>query len=141
MNKLTLLRRWTWELPQSLLGAILIPFYNKKRLRTISYGNQEVYIYDGFPGGISLGYYTLVDYNRTDWDLNIGRMKLSQSIKHESGHGVQSKWSGPFYLIIFGLPSAIHNLICRYKESRNLPYNYYSFWVEKLADKLGGVER
>lgn len=41
MNTLTLLRRWTWELPQSLLGAILLPFYESTRLKTIEYNNQK----------------------------------------------------------------------------------------------------
>lgn len=53
MNTLTLLRRWTWELPQSLLGAILLPFYESTRLKTIEYNNQKIYIYDKFPGGVS----------------------------------------------------------------------------------------
>lgn len=141
MNTLTLLRRWTWEFPQSLLGAILLPFYESTRLKTIEYNNQKIYIYDKFPGGVSLGYYTLIDYNRRDWNNNVIRLSLKTSIKHESGHGIQSKWSGPLYLLIFGLPSAIHNLICRYKRYKDIPYNYYDFWVEKLADKLGGVER
>lgn len=135
------LRRWTWELPQSLLGAILLSFYEKHRLKTIQYGDQEVYIYDGFPGGISLGYYSLVDYNRTDWDLNLGRMRLADNIKHESGHGVQSKWLGPIYLPTVGVLSGTHNIVCRIKELKGRIYNYYDFFVEKSADKLGKVNR
>lgn len=141
MKTLVKIRRWTWELPQSLLGAILIPFYEKKRLRTISYRDQEVYIYDGFPGGISLGYYTLVDYNRTYWNPELGRQRLSNSIKHEAGHGVQSATFGPLYLLGPGLLSLGHNILCRIKDKFGKKYDYYKFFVEKSADKLGGVLR
>lgn len=136
-----ILRRWTWELPQSLLGLILLPFYNRTKLTSFIYKDQRVYLYDKFPGGVSLGYYTLLDYNKRDWNNLIIRESLKKSVKHESGHGVQSKWLGPLYLLIVGLPSAIHNLICRYKRAHNIPYNYYEFFIEKQADKLGGVIR
>lgn len=98
MKTIIKIRRWTWEFPQSLLGAILLPFYNKTRLKTFTYKDQEVYIYDKFPGGISLGYYVLLDYNRYDWNNNNIRISLKNSIKHEAGHGIQSKWLGPLYL-------------------------------------------
>lgn len=141
MKILTKIRRWTWELPQSLLGAILLPFYEKTRLKTFEYRDQQVYIYDKFPGGISLGYYILLDYNRYDWDNGIIRINLKNSIKHESGHGVQSKRWGPLYLFTIGVLSGVHNLICRWKRARGIAYDYYKFFVEKSADKLGGVIR
>lgn len=135
------IRRWTWEFPQSLLGAILLPFYEKTRLKTFEYKDQKVYVYDKFPGGISLGYYVLIDYNRYDWNNGVIRVSLKNSVKHESGHGVQSKWSGPLYLFTFGLLSGIHNIVCRVKSRLNIDYNYYNFFVEKLADKFGSVKR
>lgn len=135
------IRRWTWEFPQSLLGAILLPFYEKTRLKTFKYRGQQVYIYDKFPGGISLGYYVLLDYNRYDWNNKTIRISLKNSIKHEAGHGVQSKWLGPLYLPTVGLLSGGHNIICRIKDYYNKSYDYYKFFVEKNADKLGGVER
>ena len=39
-------------------------FYEKTRLKTFRYKDHDVYIYDKFPGGISLGKYILLDYNR-----------------------------------------------------------------------------
>lgn len=131
MNILTKIRRWTWELPQSLLGLILISLYKKHFLRKELYKDQWVYLYKEFPGGISLGYYQLVKYGKG----------VSNNIKHEYGHSVQSKWLGPLYLPTVGILSVGHNLICRIKKSLNIPYNYYSFFVEKNADKLGGVVR
>lgn len=141
MKTIIKIRRWTWEFPQSLLGAILLPFYNRTRLKTFTYKDQEVYIYDKFPGGISLGYYVLLDYNRYDWNNNNIRISLKNSIKHEVGHGIQSKWLGPLYLPFVGLLSGLHNLNCRRKRKKGIPYDYYKFFVESWADKLGGVKR
>ena len=111
MKTIIKIRRWTWEFPQSLLGAI------------------------------SLGYYVLLDYNRYDWDNNNIRISLKNSIKHEAGHGIQSKWLGPLYLPFVGLLSGLHNLNCRRKRKKGIPYDYYKFFVEAWADKLGGVKR
>lgn len=141
MDNLVKLRRWTWELPQSLLGAILLLFYRKTELKVIEYNNQIVHIYDKFPGGISLGYYILVDYNRKDLNNNIVRQSLKNNIKHESGHGIQSKYLGPLYLPFIGILSGCHNIIHRIKRHYHKASNYYSFFTESWADKLGGVVR
>lgn len=136
----TTIRRWTWELPQSLLGFILKGFYKKTLLKVVEYGDQKVYIYDKFPGGISLGYYTLIDYNRKDVENGVTRMSFKKSIKHESGHGIQSKYLGPLYLPTVGILSASWNLVYRVL-SKFSNISYYWFFVEKSADKLGKVER
>lgn len=131
------IRQWTWEFPQTLLGFILTLIYNNP-IKVISYKEHKVYIYDEFPGGISLGKYILVDYNRTDLDLTVGRMKLTYNIKHEYGHGIQSKWFGWFYLPIPGLLSLSHNIICKIKRFYDIDYDYYKFFIEYWANKLGG---
>lgn len=141
MKALTRIRRWTWELPQSLLGLLLLPFYKKTLLKIFEYEEQKVYIYDKFPGGISLGYYILVDYNRKDWNNKLIRQSLKKSIRHESGHGIQSKWLGPFYLLTVGILSGVHNIICRIKNYYGIGYDYYKFFIERQADKLGKVKR
>lgn len=66
----------------------------------------------------------------------IKRFTSEKTIKHEEGHSIQSKYLGPSYLIIIGLPSLIGNIIDRYFE-----IDYYSLLWEKSADKLGGVKR
>jgi hypothetical protein len=141
MNILTKIRKWTWELPQSLLGLILLPIYKKTLLKSFEYKNQKVYIYDKFPGGISLGYYSLVDYNRKDYNDGTIRQSLKDSINHEYGHSIQSAYLGPLYLPVIGVLSGTHNIICRIKRYLNKKYNYYNFFVEREADILGGVIR
>lgn len=138
MKLLTKIRKWTWELPQTLIGACLIPFYKKSTLKIMELGDTKVYFSKKFPGGISLGYYVFIGWN--------GKTKLSSKsmqniIKHECfGHGTQSKWLGPLYLFIIGIPSIVWaglygSIIPRTKNG------YYKFYTEKSADKLGWVER
>ena len=133
------IRRWTWELPQTLVGASIALFHKEKPLRIIEYADQKVYLYDKFNGGISLGYYTHLDWNAKDHNNNVVREGLKKSVKHEAlGHGTQSKWLGPFYLLVVGLPSVIHcaiHILCDRK------WDYYSFPTEKWADNIAGIKR
>lgn len=139
MRKLVALRRWTWELPQTLIGAAITLFCKEKPLRVIEYGDQKVYLYDNFKGGISLGYYTHLDWNAKDHNNNIVREGLKKAIKHEAlGHGTQSKWLGPLYLPIMGFPSIIH---CAIHKMCGRKWNYYRFYTEKNADKLANIKR
>ena len=140
------IRYWTWELPQTLLGISLLMFYEKTRLKTFRYKDHDVYIYDKFPGGISLGKYILLDYNRWDYNNNIIRQSLKDSVKHEYGHTCDSAWQGPFYLLFTGLLSStwliVRRIINKYRAKKNLPLlNYYWFITERRADNLGSVIR
>ena len=59
--------------------------------------------------------------------------------KHELGHTKQSYILGWLYLIVIGIPSIIW---CEYFEEYRKKHNisYYSFYTEKWADKLAGIE-
>ncbi len=136
--------RWIWEFPQCLLGVILILVYKKTLMKKITYKDSTVYIYDKFPGGISLGQYIHVDFSKLNKNKEWARESLKQSVKHEYGHTHDSKWQGPLYLIITGLCSSgwllirrIHNKFC--EEGKK--WNYYWFFTERRADKFGEVER
>ncbi len=133
------IRRWTWELPQTLIGAAISLLHKEKPLRVIEYADQKVYLYDKFNGGISLGYYTHLDWNAKDHDDGVVRQGLKVAIKHEAkGHGTQSKWLGPFYLPLIGLPSVVH---CAVHQILGRKWNYYSFITEKWADKIAEIKR
>lgn len=123
--------RWIWELPQILLGLILAGFYklsHPDHFRIESYEDSYVIHSKGMKGGISLGCYIILGF----YDQNL------TTVKHEYGHCRQSKMLGPFYLLVIGLPSLIHLLIRR--EMRH-KCDYYHFYTEAWADKLGGVTR
>lgn len=126
---------YIWQLPQNLLGLLLLAIYG--RVIPIDFRgdgwrsrlpSSMLYFIDGFPGGISLGRYILVSgCNFTD----------SKVWYHERGHSIQSMILGPLYLFVVGLPSLLWAAWWNPKRSMD----YYWFYTESLADKLGGVER
>lgn len=139
MRKINAIRRWTWEFPQTLIGATIAMLYKDHLLRVIEYADQKVHLYDHFNGGISLGYYTHLDWNAKDHNDNNIKEGLKNTIRHEAaGHGTQSKWLGPFYLFVIGIPSIIHcavHIMCGRK------WNYYTFYTERSADKIANINR
>lgn len=112
---------WLWELPQLLIGMLIMLIFENNLIQ--KYKNGYVFKVNAF-SGISLSRLVFLKYTK------------AKSIQHEYGHCIQSMILGPLYLIVIGLPSAIHNLI-----SRETDCNYYHFYTERWADKLGGVKR
>lgn len=124
---------YAWQLPQNLLGLLLLSIYG--RVAPIDFRgdgwrsrlpSSMLYFIDGFPGGISLGRYILV-YGRSD----------SKVWYHERGHSIQSMILGPLYLILIGLPSLLWAAWWNYDRG----VSYYWFYTERWADRLGGVSR
>lgn len=113
---------YLWQLPQNLLGLILLLWLNGEQRH--KFEDIEFFYCPGFSGGISLGKYIILG------------SECSKSIKHEYGHCIQSRMLGWFYLVIVGLPSILHCWLCDHDK-----HPYYTFYVEKWADKLGGVNR
>jgi hypothetical protein len=61
------------------------------------------------------------------------------TIRHETGHSVQSLMFGPLFHFIVSIPSIIR--FC-YRRSKRLDQEWYlSGWPEKSAEKLGHTER
>ena len=123
---------YLWQLPQHILGLLVIFFTGAKR-NDLGYWEST-----GNWFGVSLGNYIVF---RRPKNTKVD----SNSIKHEQGHQVQSKYLGPLYLIIIGIPSGSFNLIDRFfhsdwEEEKRLKW-YYSLLWEHSADKLGGVDR
>lgn len=138
MKLLTKIRRWTWELPQTLVGACLLPFYKKSTLKVMEFGDTKAYFSSKFPGGISLGYYVFIGWKGK---TKLTNPSMQDTIGHECfGHGTQSKWLGPLYLPVIGLQSitwaALYGTLV--KPTKN---GYYKFWTEKWADKIAGIVR
>jgi len=120
---------YTWCLPQTLLGHIVLLFC--KKIEKKQYKLSTVHIIDNV-FGVSLGRHIIVGHAYND----------ERTIKHEYGHVLQSLMLGPLYLPVVGLPSAIMNIISRFDYiwgKGNFADNYYERWPENWADKLGGV--
>ncbi len=130
----------TWELPQNILGAIVKKVCKAKPITT--YKDATVYSWNNF-GGMSLGKYIFVPFTAellTPGGFFVNEKYADQLIKHEYGHTKQSKLLGWLYLLVIGLPSLIWaNCFVGYRERTGK--RYYSFYTEKWADKLAGIER
>lgn len=137
MKLLKLLFLFIWQLPQNILGLIVILVTGAHHTAL----NWE-WIAPKWPHfGVSLGNYVI--FGGAGGDIT--------SIKHEQGHQKQSQYLGPLYLILIGLPSILGNIATRIawsfpsKDRRRLAGRlvkiYYSLPWEHWADKLGGVTR
>ena len=126
---------WLWQLPQNLLGLLVILFTGAKRTSYESISHWLIKNPDNTKYfGVSLGSYII-----------FGNYPDKLSFKHEQGHQKQSMYLGPLYLLIIGLPSIIGNVFDRlfhkkWPVSKRIS-RYYKLPWEAWADKLGDVER
>ena len=124
---------YIWQLPQNLLGLLLIAFYKPERMHIMENGNR-IYFATRMKGGISLGKYSIVNVGHYRHDINDSLKR--DTVRHEAiGHARQSLYFGWLYLIVIGLPSIINACLCRDKG------RYYRFYTERWADRLADVER
>lgn len=131
MKKLKYLLYWIWQAPQHLLALAIIylldaKFYGNRRIPNTTQIARQ-YVSDYLDSSVSFGGYILLTPNASD-----------KTKKHESGHSLQSLYFGWLYLIVIGLPSIAWNIVHKTIAPNR---NYYDFWCEKWADKLGGVKR
>lgn len=138
MKKLKNILLYLWQLPQNLLGLLLVALYRPERKHVLENG-VEIHYATRMHGGISLGKYSIVNtlHYRQDLSESIKR----DTVRHEAiGHAKQSRMLGWLYLPIIGLCSicwaGLYGTVV--KPTTN---GYYKFWTEKWADKLAGVER
>lgn len=110
-----------WQLPQTLVGLIMMPFLGK---RTLVADRHYNFCWRGerMSGGISLGPLAYVS-----------KYQDAEGIAHEvDGHTVDSKIFGPLYLIIVGLPSLLN-------AAFDFTDCYYDFYPERWANKHAGL--
>ena len=70
---------YLWQLPQNLLGLILLAIYRPEKMLK-QYNGVYVYFSSKFPSGISLGKYSILNdiYYRGSSKLNTSGLRLSQ---------------------------------------------------------------
>lgn len=125
-----------WELPQNLLGLILMAIM-KIRRKTVKVESESNHYFIETPNtGVSRGLFVFWTPagNRFSHLINDCRM-------HEYGHTRQSVMLGPFYLLIVGIPSLLRVFYSKWyrkQYGRNWE-NYFNAFQENWADKLGGV--
>lgn len=115
---------WIWQLPQNLVG-LTYRLITRGEKRILKQRSTAFYIAPTMSGGVSLGNYIFLSE----------KSGLREPVyDHEFGHCIQSRILGPLYLPIVGLCSGLHCIL--HKRT----HNYYDFWTEKWANKLGGIE-
>lgn len=145
---------FTWEIIQNILGVFatlfcfLCTFGNKNY--EVKWYKGEILVFGNFScTGVNLGRFIILDYHYKQ-QVYFGKNMIQFTIDHEWGHSRQSLMLGPLYLLVVGIPSAIHKLYNRtlYKDEPNSlkrailkDKEYYNWYCEKWADKLGGVDR
>jgi hypothetical protein len=100
--------------------------YRKRILLTERIYDRNFFQVKGF--GVSLGNYIF-------WSSYPG----GDNKAHEYGHSIQSRYLGPLYLIVVGIPSFIRAGYSRYYYKREGVFwtNYFNGFPEKWANKLG----
>ena len=127
MNTFKNILLYIWQLPQNLLGLFLVAFLWPAP--NIRFRGEMICYSERMRGGISLGRYIVLA--RYFWEGD-GDAEL-----HEYGHALQSRYLGPFYLFVIGIPS----LLWAWWWNGGRKRDYYSFYTERWADILGGVNR
>ena len=127
MKKFLNIVLWIWQFPQNLLGLFFLLFLKPEF--SIVFRTSKIYYSTEMRGGISLGHYIFL--NDRYWE------KDGDSELHEYGHGRQSLFLGPLYLFVIGIPSILW--ATWWNEDRGV--SYHSFYTERWADYLGGVNR
>ena len=129
---------YIWQLPQNLVGLLLVAIYKPEHMHIMGNGNK-IYYSAAMHGGISLGKYSIV--HTSHYRLSVNDSLKRDTVRHEAeGHAQQSRWLGWAYLLVIGLPSVIWAGLYGWlvPPSEN---GYYKFYTEKWADKLAGIER
>lgn len=127
-----------WQLPQWLLGLAVGWWYRRGAEWVTDTWNGVTVLYSSkMRGGVSFGRLVILPYKyRVLRGVNL---YVAQTHAHEYGHCVQSRRLGWLYLPVVGLPSLCwawaHSNIDRLQT-----VDYYSFWTERWANRLGGVE-
>jgi hypothetical protein len=139
-----LIINFTWELPQTIIGAIFFlifyPFRDK-----IEADDEHLYLYvfKSYPG-MSLGRFILLmkrpEKNYKYFYKGMRRDHVDL-VNHERGHSMQSRILGPFYLLII-FPSGLWFVFTSIVELilKRRFADYYWFYTESWADILGKVK-
>ncbi len=137
MKRMLYLLLYIWELPQNLLGLILLMYFKLKKY-DLTFERKGTRLFVKAPIAISLGSYIF-------WNIDLeNKIFILNNVnkQHEYGHSIQSKILGPLYIAIIGITSSLRVAFARYyyKKYKCKWMNYYKGFPENWADKLGEVD-
>jgi hypothetical protein len=127
---------YIWQFPQTLLALLLLVITKPHRK---AYYRERIYYFwnkNGIISGVSLGELVFLP---EESDTHTAK-------DHEYGHSIQSRYLGPFYLFVVGIPSMLFNNLwdrwfhTSWTTQQRINW-YYKRFPERWADRLGGVNR
>jgi len=135
LHRLALL---AWEWPQNSLGALRLGLaLARGRVLKVRFEDERIMVELGEGAAVSLGLFVLWT-NEDNPYVPVG----AENRAHEYGHSIQSRWLGPLYLPVVGVPSTLrvfyavgHRHLLGQRWS-----GYYSGFPESWADKLGRAD-
>jgi hypothetical protein len=124
--------RFIWELPQNIIGIIVLLFLRHK-ITKVEIIHKRLF-FRTHDCGISLG--SFVFWSNSN---NTIVPMAPNNKEHEYGHTIQSLFFGPLYLIFVGIPSILRVVYSSiyYRLHKRKWQNYYKGYPENWADKLG----
>ena len=123
---------WLWQLPQNVIALIYYAICKIDGITEVFEFKGRKIIVKKSRDSVSLGDYLFIS-------TYAFRNQCTTVIFHEYGHSVQSRYLGPLYFIVIGIPCLLHILV-RALSKRARKKDYYSFFTEKWANILGGLE-
>ena len=128
-----------WELPQNVLGAVNFALtFARRKVRRARIERERVMV-EIEPGAnaVSLGLFVFWSPHDNPW-VPVG----PENRDHEYGHSIQSRWLGPLYLPLVGVPSTARVLyaVAHKTITRRRWGGYYAGYPENWADRLGGAD-
>lgn len=126
-----------WELPQNILGILLYAGCQFSANFAIAEKGCNIDIYsDIIWGNVSLGCFQFFKFKFFRNNATYVRALYA----HSYGHRKQSRMLGPWYLPVIFIPSLVWDFLHSHVRML-MNKDYYSFYTEKRADRLGGVKR
>lgn len=116
-----------WQILQNIVGLIYLLFAGVRCREKI--GDVVVFETESTNGSVSLGNLVFISRHTRNYE---------RTLKHELGHTIQSKYLGPLYLLVIGIPSILWAM-ARMMSRTLRKKDYYSFYTEKWANELVGL--
>lgn len=123
-----------WQLPQILIGLVMLAIFHNKTTYTNPYSNITVWninAHHAFGNAcFSLGPIIVTCSDRVEEDTP----------KHETGHSLSSVRTGWFYFLIISIPSIFFFWYRRIKK-KDMNWYYSKCWTERIAERNGMTDR
>jgi hypothetical protein len=133
-----------WQLPQYMVGYVwlLIQITSEGILESATvrlksgFETRVVFLCNKSNSAVSFGNLIFVNGFSADEERNFKALceTYIDTIRHESGHAIQSRLLGWFYLIIIGLPSFVSASVGSASQHRRF---YTETWANRLIEKYG----